>query len=178
MWKKPEGPETMTTKAPVPPAPVAPSPIQSSSASNERAIIGPSISVKGEITGAEDLFILGFVDGTVNLKQNVVTVGKSGRVNANVYGRILHVEGEVTGDCYGTEQVIVHKSGQVRGNISAPRVTLEDGARLKGAIDTSVGTAETTATSAQPQKPAQNDTKAPAQTKRDPSTQQTVTAVQ
>ena len=145
MWKKPEPPErsesteTITT----PSVGIRQQPVGVPS----KAIIGPSISVKGEITGAEDLLVEGFVEGTVNLKQNEVTVGKSGRVNANVYGRVIHVEGEVTGDCYGAEQVIVHKSGHVKGNIAAPRVTLEDGARLKGAIDTSSSMGETSTVS-------------------------------
>ena len=172
MWnpKKPESPDRIDS--PFPASPGTPREATPAAASAcERAVIGPSISVKGEITGAEDLLVQGFVDGTVNLKQNVVTVGKSGRVNANVYGRVIHVEGEVTGDCYGTEQVIVHKSGTVRGNITAPRVTLEDGARLKGAIDTSVGATDSTASSTsarevkaetkteskQPQQPAKRD---------------------
>ena len=102
----------------------------------ERATIGPSISIRGEVTGSEDLLIEGSVDGTVDLKDNTVTVGRNAKVNANILGNIIHVEGEVAGDLYGREQVIVHKSGCVRGNITAPRLSLEDGARLKGSIDT------------------------------------------
>jgi len=102
----------------------------------ERATIGPSISIRGEVTGSEDLLIEGAIDGTVDLKDNTVTVGRNAKVNANILGNIIHVEGEVAGDLYGREQVIVHKSGCVRGNITAPRLSLEDGARLKGSIDT------------------------------------------
>ncbi len=109
----------------------------STTTSGPQSFIGASISIKGEVTGAEDLLVQGFIEGLVNLKQNIVTVGKSGRVTANVHGRIIHVEGEVVGDLFGTEQVVVHQSGSVTGNISSPRVSLEDGARLKGAIDTS-----------------------------------------
>ena len=64
-----------------------------------------------------------------------VTVGKSGRVRANVYAKNVIIEGEIKGDVFGTDQVVVHPSGTVRGNITAPRVTLEDGAKLKGSID-------------------------------------------
>lgn len=147
MWKKSDFPENIdknpgnsvlpiSTPPPIDIAPKSVTPVERA-ATADKAIIGPSISVKGEISGAEDILIQGTVDGTLNLKQNIVTVGKSGRVSANVYGRIIHVEGEVTGDCFGTEQVVVHKSGTVKGNITAPRVSLEDGARLKGTIDTS-----------------------------------------
>lgn len=150
MWKKSDFPDNIDkspgnslVSIPAPPSETAASPAPAVSA--EAAVIGPSISVKGEISGAEDLLIQGTVDGTLNLKQNVVTIGKNGRVNANVNGRIIHVEGEVTGDCFGTEQVVVHRSGTVRGNITAPRVSLEDGARLKGTIDTSSVAEETAA---------------------------------
>lgn len=101
----------------------------------EGATIGPSITIKGDLTGDEDLVIQGRVEGKVDLKQNNLTVGKNGRIKANVFGKLICVEGEVEGDLFGQEQVIVRASGQVRGNISAPRVTLEDGARFKGGID-------------------------------------------
>lgn len=104
--------------------------------SKSPATIGPSVSIKGEITGEEDVIIHGVVEGTVNLKKNVVVVAKSGRVQAHIYGQVIHIEGEVTGNLFGTDQIILHKSGNVRGNCSAPRITIEDGARLKGSVDT------------------------------------------
>lgn len=106
--------------------------------SKTSASIGSSVSIKGEITGAEDIIIHGKVEGTINLKKNVVMVAKTGHVNANIYGQIIHVEGEVVGDLFGTEQIVLHKSGNIKGNISAPRISIEDGARIKGAIDTDV----------------------------------------
>lgn len=101
-----------------------------------QAVIGSSISIKGEVSGSENLLVLGSIEGTINLKENTVTVGKGARVNANIFGNIIHVEGEVTGDLKGKEQVVVHKTGHVRGNIASPRLSLEDGAKLKGSIDT------------------------------------------
>ncbi len=102
----------------------------------ERASIGRSITIKGEVTGSEDLLIHGTVEGTVNLGENTVTVGASAKVKADIYGRVVHVEGEVLGNLFGAEQVTVHRTGYVRGNITSPRLSLEDGARLKGSIDT------------------------------------------
>ncbi len=134
MWKRPENESSEQCATPSCSAAEKGSCDRNASA---RAVIGASIAVKGEISGAEDLLIEGFIEGTVNLKQNVVTIGKNGRVTANVFGKVVHIEGELNGDCFASDQVIVHKSGSVKGNISAPRVTLEDGARLKGAIDTS-----------------------------------------
>ena len=104
--------------------------------STERAIIGASITIKGEISGSEDLFVLGNVEGSIHLKENSVTVGKSAKVSASIYANVVKVEGEVQGDILGRQQVIVQKTGHVKGNITAPRLTLEDGARLKGSIDT------------------------------------------
>ena len=87
------------------------------------------------MTGDEDLVIQGRVEGSVSLKKNLVTIGKDGRVNATVSAQTIRVEGTVEGELRGKEQVIVTRTGSVSGNIVAPRVTLEDGCRFKGAID-------------------------------------------
>ena len=102
----------------------------------QRATIGASVSIKGEISGDEDILIEGGVEGTINLKQNAVTVAKTGKVKANITGVTIHVEGEVIGDLTGVEQIIVHKSGRVQGNISSPRISIEDGARVRGQLNT------------------------------------------
>jgi cytoskeletal protein CcmA (bactofilin family) len=101
----------------------------------ERAIIGPSITIKGDVTGEEDLLIQGRVEGKVDLAQHNVTVGANGRIKANIFGRSVMVEGEVDGDLHAEEQIAIRKSGRVRGNVSAPRVTIEDGAMFKGSIE-------------------------------------------
>lgn len=99
------------------------------------ATIGKSICIEGNITGAENLIINGQVNGSVDLADHDLTVGEFGKVSANLVGKLVRIDGEVTGDIEGTEVVIVSQSGQVRGNIVAPRVTLEDGANFKGSID-------------------------------------------
>lgn len=114
-------------------------------ANSQRATVGCSVTIKGEITGEEDILIEGAVEGLINLKQNVVTVAKTGRVKANIHGVVIHVEGEVTGDLFGSEKVVVHRSGRVRGNVTAPRISIEDGARVKGVLNTEVGEAATEA---------------------------------
>jgi cytoskeletal protein CcmA (bactofilin family) len=98
-------------------------------------VIGESIRVEGEIRGEEDLLIEGEVEGRISLEKQAVTVGRSGRVKADIHGQNLVVEGRVQGNLFAGEQVVVRTSGEVRGNITAPRVTLEDGAKFKGAID-------------------------------------------
>lgn len=99
------------------------------------AMIGKTITIKGDITGEENLVIEGRVDGTVQLKSNDLTVGQSGRVNANLTANVVRIDGEVKGDITGTEKVVITKTGRVQGNIVGPRVTLEDGAKFKGSID-------------------------------------------
>lgn len=101
----------------------------------ERATIGPSIFIKGDLAGEEDLVIEGRVEGRVDLKQNNLTVGRNGRVRADVFGKVVTVEGEVDGNVFAHEQAVLRQSGAVRGNITSPRVTLEDGSRFKGSID-------------------------------------------
>ena len=101
----------------------------------ERATIGPSISIKGEISGEEDLTIQGRVEGTIELNQNNITIVGNGCVKADILAKIISIEGEVEGDLFGEEKIVVRGTGVVRGNMMAPRVILEDGAKFKGNID-------------------------------------------
>ena len=139
MWKKPEDQPVAVSAAP------ACTNAAGKSERNERgnvAMIGASICIKGEVTGAEDLIVDGSVEGMIDLKQNAVTIGKGGRVKANIFGKVIQVHGEVVGDLTASEQIIIHESGTVRGNVSGPRVSLKDGARLKGAINTDADAAK------------------------------------
>lgn len=104
-------------------------------ATREAAVIGPSIQIDGDLRGEEDLVIEGEVSGTVQLKSNSVTVGAQGKVRADVFAHSIYVEGFVEGDMYGSERVHIRKSAQVRGNITSPNVSLEDGAKFKGSIE-------------------------------------------
>lgn len=101
------------------------------------ATIGPTIEIYGDVvvTGNQGVHIEGRVDGTISLSDNILSVGKEGQINATINARAIFVAGRVDGDIKGDEQVVVQSSGIVRGNIVAPRVTLEDGCRFKGSID-------------------------------------------
>jgi cytoskeletal protein CcmA (bactofilin family) len=105
------------------------------SAGREHAMIGASIHIDGDLRGEEDLMIEGEVNGTVQLKNNSLTIGPQGKVRADVYAQSIIVDGFMEGDLYGSERVAIRKSAQVRGNVTSPRVTLEDGAKFKGAIE-------------------------------------------
>jgi cytoskeletal protein CcmA (bactofilin family) len=110
-------------------------PRASSAVSRDAAVIGPSIHIDGDVRGEEDLLIEGEVSGTVQLKNNSLTIGPQGKVKADVYAHSIYVDGHLEGDLYGSERVHIRKSAEVRGNILSPRVSLEDGAKFRGSIE-------------------------------------------
>jgi cytoskeletal protein CcmA (bactofilin family) len=101
----------------------------------EGATIGPSIQIDGDLRGQEDLLIEGEVNGTIQLRNNSLTVGSQGKVKADVYANEVLVDGYVEGDLYGSERVAIRKNAQVRGNVTSPHVSLEEGAHFKGSIE-------------------------------------------
>jgi len=106
-------------------------------------IIGSDVKVKGEISGKEDLTVHGQVEGIIDFKNGQVIVSKTGNVNADVYGKIITIEGTVKGSLFGEEMIVLQPSGVVRGNMTAPRIKVEDGAKFKGNVDTeSINTAQ------------------------------------
>jgi cytoskeletal protein CcmA (bactofilin family) len=139
------------------PAPAAPraraAAVQGSSARNG-AVIGPGIVIKGEITGEEDLVIQGRVEGTIDLGERELTIGEHGRIFAEIRSARVRIEGEVTGNVTGDDIVSVSSRGNVRGNIVAPRVMLEDGAKFKGTIDMDPGAVAAGPVAVSQQKPA------------------------
>ncbi len=132
-------------------------PASPSASSGRSAVIGPGIHINGEISGDENLLIEGRVDGKIRLDLHQVEVGQNGCVKANITARVIKIAGEVRGDITGTEKVIILRSGNVHGNIVAPRMTLEDGAIFKGSIDMDPGEAASTR-SAGPAKKLQEKT--------------------
>ena len=110
--------------------------------SGRAAVIGPGIHINGNISGDENLIIEGRVDGKIRLGAYQVDIGQSGRVNADITAKVIKIAGEVRGDLTGTEKVVILSSGNVHGNIVAPRMTLEDGAIFKGSIDMDPGEPE------------------------------------
>lgn len=99
------------------------------------ASIGPSIHIDGDLKGEEDLVVEGRVTGTIQLRSNTLTIGTEGKVEARVFAHTILVEGSVKGDLYASERISVRQSARIDGNIYAPRISLEDGARFRGAID-------------------------------------------
>ena len=101
----------------------------------EMASIGKSIVINGELSGSEDLTIEGRVDGKIELKDHILTVGSNGRIKAQVSAKAIVVLGQVTGNLNATEKVDIKDTGSVEGDIVAPRVAIADGSHFKGSID-------------------------------------------
>ena len=149
MWKRDEAvkPTTPsgsgTSPAPsvgAPPAAEPPRPITAASEPQrglERTTvnIGKSVVIKGELNGSEDLTIEGQVEGKIELRQNVLTIGPNGRIKAQVFAKSVIILGEVTGNVTATEKVDIRDNGSVDGDIAAPRVAIAEGAHFRGSID-------------------------------------------
>jgi len=97
--------------------------------------IGKSVVIKGELNGSEDLTIEGQVEGKIELRQNVLTIGPNGKIKAEVFAKSVIVLGEVIGNVSATEKVDIRDNGSVDGDIEAPRVAIADGAHFRGSID-------------------------------------------
>jgi cytoskeletal protein CcmA (bactofilin family) len=102
---------------------------------SQAAVIGASIEIDGTLKGDEDLVVEGRIKGTVVLKQNTLTVGSQGRLDAEIFAHSILVDGTVHGDLYASERISIRKTARIQGNILAPRISLDDGATFRGSID-------------------------------------------
>ncbi len=109
--------------------------VQRTMKQDELVTIGKSIVIKGELSGGEDLTIDGQVEGKVELRDHVLTVGANGRLKAQVFAKSIVVLGQVTGNLSATEKVDIGQNGSVEGDVVAPRVAIADGAHFRGSID-------------------------------------------
>jgi len=101
----------------------------------EQATIGKSLTIKGEVTGSESLYIDGKVEGSINLSGNRITIGRNGQVNANINAREVVVMGKVRGNLNASDRVDIRSEGSLTGDVGAQRISIEDGAYFKGGID-------------------------------------------
>jgi cytoskeletal protein CcmA (bactofilin family) len=100
------------------------------------AIIGKSVTIKGQIFSREDLTIDGEVDGSVELQEHRLTVGQNGNLRADVRAHEVVVLGSINGNVEATEKIDIRKEARITGDIKAARIETEDGAYLKGSVDT------------------------------------------
>jgi cytoskeletal protein CcmA (bactofilin family) len=97
--------------------------------------IGKSVVIKGELNGSEDLTIEGHVEGTIQLRDHVLTIGPNGKIKAQVFAKAVIVLGEVTGNVTASDKVDIRDNGSVDGDIISPRVAIAEGAHFRGSVD-------------------------------------------
>lgn len=97
--------------------------------------IGQSVVFKGELGGGEDLMIEGIVEGKIELRDHVLTIGPHARIKAEVFAKVVVVRGEVVGNITASEKLDIRDSGSIDGNIAAPVVSIAEGAHLRGSVD-------------------------------------------
>jgi cytoskeletal protein CcmA (bactofilin family) len=127
------------------------SPPKNITASMEQATIGRSVVIKGDVSGAESLYIDGRVEGTINFADSRVTVGRNAVIVANVTAKEVVVMGKVTGNIHCTDRLDIRSEGSLTGDVVTPRVSIEDGAVVKGSVE--VRTAQKQAAQSQAEKP-------------------------
>ncbi len=149
MWKPNtpgSGSATPSTPEPIRPTPPTPAsyeqpttrtatPQVAAASTGEQATIGKSLMIKGEVTGSESIFIDGRIEGTITLPGNRVTVGRNGQVAANISAREIVVLGKVRGNCQAADRIDIRAEGSLTGDVTAARISIEDGAFFKGGID-------------------------------------------
>lgn len=150
MWK-PRSEDSKSTTAnpnppaqPVPPLAATPSPVAAPQRETPKPAdpprgdvghIGKSVQIKGELTGSEDLYLDGEIEGTVDLRDHTLIIGPNGKIKAGITARDLVVHGRVEGNINATGRVELRKSCTLIGDVSTHRIAIEDGAFFKGAID-------------------------------------------
>ena len=163
MWKREEAPRTqMRASRTDSVAPVRPTPAPSSN-QGERSLgrevvnIGKSVLIKGELSGSEDLTIEGRVEGQIELRDHVLTIGPHGKIQAKVFAKLVVVMGHVTGNISASDKINIRENGAVEGDLSAPTVAISEGAQFRGSIDmkrqkqTAQGQPKVVGTDAKPQ---------------------------
>ena len=120
---------------PASPAPAVEPAARNTAVTGEQATVGKGLFIKGEISGSESLYIDGKVEGSINLPGNRVTVGRNGQVSASVTAREIVILGKVRGNVTATDRVDIRAEGALTGDVTAARISIEDGAFFKGGID-------------------------------------------
>ena len=145
MWTRDEsvkptpGPAGTPATAPTTPSAAAPAPSVQADLrrSNDRDVvnIGKSVVIRGELSGSEDLTIEGHVEGKIELREHVLTIGPNGKIKAQVFAKAVIVLGQVQGNVSASEKVDIRDNGSVDGDIISPRVAIAEGAHFRGSVD-------------------------------------------
>jgi len=157
MWKRDQAPRPTTSQPAAPAAATTPQvltpPVSQATARvpsepiqqigrNETSMvnIGKSVMIKGDLQGSEDLTIEGQVEGKIELKENVLTIGSNARIKAQVLAKTVIILGTVNGDVTASEKVDIRDGATVEGDVVSPKVAIAEGAQFHGTVDMSSGT--------------------------------------
>ena len=125
----------LSTKSDQTPSSLVEMPATRNGVQNQHSVIGGSISIKGTITASDPVYIYGCVEGSIEAPSHRVTVGREGKVVANISAREVVVMGEVCGNLNGGERVEIRGEGSLIGDLVTHRIYVEDGATLNGSIE-------------------------------------------
>jgi cytoskeletal protein CcmA (bactofilin family) len=114
-------------------------PVKTVTSPIEQATIGRTLVIKGEVSGSESLYIDGRIEGTLTFKDHRVTVGRNGSVQANISAREVVIMGKVTGNVECSDRVDIRSEGSLTGDVVSARISVEDGAMLRGSIQLTPG---------------------------------------
>ena len=101
----------------------------------EFANIGKSVVIKGELSGSEDLYVDGSVEGKIELRNHSLTIGPNGNVKADISAKSVVIQGKLDGNVNASERVDLRKSAVMAGDVTTARIAIEEGAFLKGKVD-------------------------------------------
>src|SRR5262245_43834879 len=145
MWKRDEAVKPTGTATPATPAapaqqtqasaPSQPEPRRQQMMERDVVNIGKSVVIKGELNGSEDLTVEGHVEGKIELRDHVLTIGPNGKIKAQVFAKAVIVLGEVNGNVTASEKVDIRDGASVDGDIISPRVAIAEGAHFRGSVD-------------------------------------------
>ena len=116
-------------------APTNYTPVKTATSPMDQANIGRSLVIKGEVTGAESLFIDGRIEGTISFPDNRVTVGRNGNVAANIVAKEVVIMGKVQGNVECADRLDIRSEGLLSGDVITHRISVEEGAILKGGVE-------------------------------------------
>src|SRR5271154_7335534 len=117
------------------PSPNSYTPVKPATSPMDQAHIGRSLVIKGEVTGAESLFIDGRVEGTITFPENRVTIGRNGNVTANITAKEVVIMGKVQGNVEASDRLDIRSEGVLSGDVITHRISVEEGAILKGGVE-------------------------------------------
>jgi cytoskeletal protein CcmA (bactofilin family) len=118
-----------------PAAPPTYTPVKTVSPPLEQATIGRSMVIKGEISGSEALYIDGRVEGTISMPESRVTIGRNGNVAAHITAKEVIIMGKVVGNVQATDRLDIRAEGSLTGDVITLRISVEEGALLKGGVE-------------------------------------------